>query len=81
VTQGRENMSELSVMKGSCLCGAVKVSTTSQNNEVGACHCGMCRKWGGSSLLVVECGSEISFKGEENIGIYQSSYGSRARIL
>lgn len=66
-------MSELSVVKGSCLCGAVSVSTTSTNNEVGACHCSMCRKWGGSSLLAIECGSDISFSGEENIGVYQSS--------
>ena len=60
-------------MKGSCLCGVVKVSTASNNNEVGACHCSMCRKWSGSSLLVIDCGSEVSFSGAENIGIYQSS--------
>ncbi|MDJ0687920.1 MAG: GFA family protein [Xenococcaceae cyanobacterium MO_188.B32] len=66
-------MSELSIIKGSCLCGAVNVSTTSTNNKVGACHCSMCRKWGGGALLVIECGSDVSFEGEENIGIYQSS--------
>ena len=66
-------MSELGVVKGSCLCKAVKVSTTSTNNEVGACHCGMCRKWGGSSLLVIDCSSDVSFEGEENIEVYQSS--------
>ena len=66
-------MSELSVAKGSCLCGAVKVSTTSTNKEVSACHCSMCRKWGGGALLVIECGSKVSFEGEENIGVYQSS--------
>ena len=32
----------------------------------------MCRKWGGSALLVVDCGSEISFPSKENVGIYQS---------
>jgi hypothetical protein len=66
-------MSELNVAKGSCLCGAVKVSTISMNHHVAACHCRMCRKWGGGALLAVECGSDISFEGEENIGIYQSS--------
>ena len=66
-------MSELSILEGSCLCGAVSVSTTSTNQEVGACHCSMCRKWGGSSLLAIECGSDVSFTGEENIGVYQSS--------
>ncbi|MGK7872713.1 MAG: GFA family protein [Xenococcaceae cyanobacterium] len=66
-------MSNVSVVKGSCLCGAVSVSTTSMNHHVTACHCGMCRKWGGGALLAVECGSDVSFSGEENIGVYQSS--------
>ena len=32
------------VAKGSCLCGAVSLSTTI-NHHVAACHCNMCRKW------------------------------------
>ena len=63
--------SELSIIKGSCLCGAVGVSSANPNNHVGACHCGMCRKWGGSSLMVIDCGSNIDFSGAENIGAYQ----------
>lgn len=66
-------MSNLSVIKGSCLCGAVSLSTTSINHHVAACHCSMCRKWGGGALLAVECGTDVSFGGEENIRIYQSS--------
>jgi hypothetical protein len=33
----------------------------------------MCRQWGGGPLLAVECGSDVTFDGEENIGVYQSS--------
>ncbi|AFY91176.1 GFA family protein [Chroococcidiopsis thermalis] len=66
-------MSNSSVAKGSCLCGAVSLSTTSIDRHIAACHCSMCRKWGGGALLAVECGSDVSFQGEENIGIYQSS--------
>lgn len=66
-------MSNSSVVKGSCLCGAVSLSTTRMNYHVAACHCSMCRKWGGGALLAVECGSDVSFRGEENTGIYQSS--------
>jgi hypothetical protein len=33
----------------------------------------MCRKWGGGALLAIEGGSDVSFEGEENIGVYQSS--------
>jgi len=59
--------------KGSCLCGAVKIVVKKINNEVGACHCGMCRKWGGGPLLAVDCGTDVSFDGEENISVYNSS--------
>ncbi len=66
-------MSNANVAQGSCLCGAVNLSTTSMNNHVAACHCSMCRKWGGGPLLGVECESDLSFSGKENIGVYQSS--------
>ncbi len=66
-------MSELSVVKGSCLCSAVKISTASINPHVSACHCNICRKWGGAALLGVECNEGVSFEGEENIGVYESS--------
>lgn len=66
-------MSNLSVAKGSCLCGAVSLSTTSMNPHVAACHCSICRKWGGGPLLAIDCHSDVTFSGEENIGLYQSS--------
>ena len=66
-------MSNLSIAKGSCLCGAVILSTNSMSDRLGACHCNMCRKWGGGPLLVVNCESDVSFFGEENIEVYQSS--------
>lgn len=66
-------MSNTSVVKSSCLCGAVSISTRNMSNLVGACHCNMCRTWGGGALLVVDCGSDVSFEGAESIGVYQSS--------
>ncbi|MGB3535879.1 MAG: GFA family protein [Microcoleaceae cyanobacterium] len=67
-------MSQLnSIAKGRCLCGAVSIATTEINHHVSACHCSTCRKWGGGALFGVECEGEVSFSGEENISIYQSS--------
>ncbi|MBN3945691.1 MAG: GFA family protein [Nostoc sp. NMS7] len=43
------------------------------SENVTACHCSMCRNCGGGPLLVVECESDVSLSGEENIGLYQSS--------
>ncbi len=59
--------------KGQCLCGAVKFRAKNMSNQVGVCHCGMCRTWGGGPLMAVGCGSDVEFDGEENITVYDSS--------
>lgn len=58
---------------GACLCGAVRVTARARSNNVGACHCSMCQKWGGGPLLAVECGSTVSFEGAEKIRTFNSS--------
>ncbi|MGI0119593.1 GFA family protein [Zooshikella sp. RANM57] len=58
---------------GKCLCGAVKVHAQKVKPHVGACHCGMCRKWSGGPLLAVECGSQLTIEGKENITAFSSS--------
>jgi len=59
--------------KGQCLCGAVKFTVKNSSNNVEVCHCGMCRKWGGGPLMAVTGGTEVSFEGQENITVYNSS--------
>ncbi|MCP4494437.1 MAG: GFA family protein [Gammaproteobacteria bacterium] len=66
-------MSDLATGKGSCLCGAVQFTASSVSKTVGACHCGMCRKWGGGPLMAVNCENDVSFEGEENISVFNSS--------
>ncbi|MCL6415391.1 GFA family protein [Aestuariirhabdus sp. Z084] len=58
---------------GHCLCGAVRFSVTDMDDRVGACHCDMCRRWGGGPFMEVDCGSNIQFEGEENISRFDSS--------
>lgn len=66
-------MSDKIEAKGQCLCGAVKVETKTLDTGVGACHCSSCRRWGGGPLMATDCGTEVSFSGQENIKIYSSS--------
>jgi hypothetical protein len=33
----------------------------------------MCRKWGGGPLLAVDCGSDVTFEGEQNVAVFDSS--------
>jgi len=58
---------------GSCLCGKVSFKAKQVNPHIGACHCGMCRKWSGAPLMAVDCGDDVTFAGEENISVYHSS--------
>lgn len=66
-------MSEAIGGSGSCLCGATRFIAKNFKKSVGACHCNMCRKWGGGPFMAVDCGTEVSFNGEDNISVYNSS--------
>ena len=66
-------MPDVRETSGSCLCGKVKITAKSMSTHIGACHCSMCRKWGGGPLMVAECGTDITFSNEELINVYNSS--------
>jgi len=61
------------IAKGKCLCGAVKLSFSFDKNTFDACHCGMCRNWGGGPALTVDAGKDLKFTGQEFISVYNSS--------
>jgi len=56
-----------------CLCGAVQISVSSPAKSVGACHCRMCRRWGGGPLLAVNCGTDVTVEGQQSVGVFASS--------
>jgi len=59
-------------MEGKCLCGAITVRTP-DNTTVDACHCGMCRRWGGSPAMGIDCGSDVEIEGLDHLKTYRSS--------
>lgn len=59
--------------RGTCLCGAVRIVAKAKTNDICACHCKMCRRWGGGPFLSADCDSDASFDGAENISIFSSS--------
>jgi len=65
--------SSTSEKSGGCLCGAVRILAKNVSNKAGACHCDMCRRWAGGPFMAVDCGSDVSFEGEENLSTYASS--------
>ena len=66
-------MSDITERHGACLCGAVTVVAGEAGNSVGACHCKMCRRWGGGPFMELACGSAVSFGGEETVSVFDSS--------
>jgi hypothetical protein len=59
-------------MKGTCLCKSVTIEAA-DHVDMNACHCGMCRRWGGGPFFSVHCGSEIRTGGAENVTVFKSS--------
>lgn len=66
-------MSDTSVQTGQCLCGTVSIVAKQASNKVGACHCTICRRWGCGPFMAVDCGTDVSFEGEQAIKVYSSS--------
>jgi len=58
---------------GTCLCGAVHVAAKVKSHHIGACHCWMCRRWGGGPLFAVECQDAVPFEGVDHISTFSSS--------
>jgi hypothetical protein len=58
---------------GGCLCGAVRFSASPADNEVGVCHCSMCRRWSAGPFMVRDCGTTLKVEDEAKVGAYRSS--------
>ena len=66
-------MTDSITASGQCLCKKVTIHATQFAPHVDACHCEMCRKWSGSALLAVDCGSKVTFEGQQHISCFNSS--------
>lgn len=66
-------MSETFAASVHCICGGVTISADSIKPHVGACHCKTCRQWGGGPFMELNCGSDVTITGNENIQIFDSS--------
>ena len=66
-------MSKTLETKGRCLCGEIEIHAFSVALNVGACHCGTCRKWTGGPFFSIDCGTEVNISGGKTVSIYDSS--------
>ena len=58
---------------GSCLCGAIRIEANLAGPSVGACHCDICRRWGGGPLLALDGGDDVRFDSDNKITVYDST--------
>jgi len=64
--------------QGQCLCGAVKFRADIKSNDIGVCHCSMCRRWSGGVMFAVEFAGDLKFDDNAALGLYESSdWGER----
>ena len=47
-------------LSGQCLCGGVRLRAVPEALHADACHCGMCRRWGGGPVMTINCGSRLA---------------------
>ena len=64
---------ETTERRGHFLCGDVRITAKKAGSGVGACHCKMCRRWGGGPFMEIDCGTEIEIEGRDNISVFDSS--------
>ena len=60
-------------LSAGCLCGAVRFTAAPREQDVGACHCSMCRRWTAGPFLGMQCGGTVRFEDTASLGIYRSS--------
>ncbi len=65
--------------RGSCFCGAVTFSVTTQPILMAYCHCGSCRHWSAGPVSAFTLWNPDTLKvmqGEDQIGSYKKTPGS-----
>ena len=65
-------MTTIDTLTGGCLCGAVRYTASNVDAHYHACHCAMCRRWGGGPFLGVDADS-VEFQDEESLRRFDSS--------
>ena len=65
-------------LQAKCLCGGVRIDADIAEQEVGACHCDICRRWSSGPFMAIEATENVVLAGTDLLTIYESSgWGER----
>jgi hypothetical protein len=67
------------LIRGGCLCGAVRYEVDGPLTEVGNCHCSMCRRFHGAAFATYAKVNTDDFRwlnGQELVAVYETSPGN-----
>ena len=69
----------MSAVRGSCLCGAVRLTLVGPSQAGRLCHCGNCRKFAGTSpaAWAIARVADLRVQGDEHVSRYDSGGGMR----
>jgi hypothetical protein len=66
----------MTIHKGECFCGAVKVEVSGEPQGMGYCHCRSCRSWSGSPVNAFTLWQPDAVRitaGAEQVGVFQKT--------
>ncbi len=61
-----------SSLQGRCLCGVIRLTVAEPPSHLDACHCGMCRRWGGGPALGFAT-SAVDITPMDEVSVFDSS--------
>ena len=67
------------IYQGECLCGSIKYEVTKIEEQIGHCHCSMCRKFHGAAFATLAEAKTENFRwitGETLLKSYQAANGT-----
>jgi hypothetical protein len=69
------------MLRGSCLCGALRFEIRGNHSRIGFCHCSLCRKCSGvnaTAAITTDFESLVWISGEDQVRTFErpSGYGS-----
>lgn len=66
-------MTTAQTLSGTCLCCKITVQAENKTGLFHACHCDICRRWGGGPMMAFDAENSVTIHGDAHVTIFNSS--------